>query len=270
MLVIDTRSGYVSVLAMRTGTPTSSTLRFGSGDITVRPLKSTRLPLRFPLKRPCFPLSRCTKPRRGLPCCWYVCGRPGSSLLMYMAHCTCRKSQFSIRFAMFTPRSRPCRSPLLVSMIWMSFMVMSSSFVPAPVSISTLGRMHTGGTGMCVMMRDSGLFTMSSSSTSSGRIRSKSSRTRLGLRSSCTLPRLALSWSLCFTASSNSRWNALMSASFRLYFSWTILRLEVAFLTTPLAAPHHGQHRTLRHASLSFLNRALRCSTSVRGLRSRR
>lgn len=36
--------------------------RFGSGLMTVLPLKSTRLPLRLPRKRPCLPLSRCTKP----------------------------------------------------------------------------------------------------------------------------------------------------------------------------------------------------------------
>ena len=43
---------------------TSSTRRFGSGLMTVRPLKSTRFPLRLPRKRPCLPLSRCTNPLR--------------------------------------------------------------------------------------------------------------------------------------------------------------------------------------------------------------
>jgi hypothetical protein len=36
--------------------------RLGSGLMTVRPLKSTRLPDRLPLKRPCLPFRRCTKP----------------------------------------------------------------------------------------------------------------------------------------------------------------------------------------------------------------
>lgn len=38
------------------------TMRLGSGEMTVRPEKSTRLPDRLPRKRPCLPLSRCTKP----------------------------------------------------------------------------------------------------------------------------------------------------------------------------------------------------------------
>jgi len=41
---MQTRSGKVSVVAMSTGMPTSSMRRFGSGEMTVRPLKSTRLP----------------------------------------------------------------------------------------------------------------------------------------------------------------------------------------------------------------------------------
>ena len=40
-------------------------LRLGSGEMTVRLLKSTRLPLRFPRNRPCFPFRRCTRPRVG-------------------------------------------------------------------------------------------------------------------------------------------------------------------------------------------------------------
>jgi hypothetical protein len=41
---LNTCSGKVSVVATCTGTPTSSMRRFGSGEMTVRPLKSTRLP----------------------------------------------------------------------------------------------------------------------------------------------------------------------------------------------------------------------------------
>eukprot|EP00959_Pyramimonas_sp_CCMP1952_P018395 389015-Pyramimonas_sp.AAC.1 len=48
--------------------------------MTVRPLKSTRFPLRLPRKRPCLPFSRCTNPRSGLPGVWKFCGSPGSSL----------------------------------------------------------------------------------------------------------------------------------------------------------------------------------------------
>ena len=37
---------------------TSSIRKFGSGEMTVRPEKSTRLPDKLPLKRPCLPFRR--------------------------------------------------------------------------------------------------------------------------------------------------------------------------------------------------------------------
>lgn len=49
-----TLSGYVRILATCTGTATSSIRRFGSGEITVLPEKSTLFPERFPLNRPEF------------------------------------------------------------------------------------------------------------------------------------------------------------------------------------------------------------------------
>lgn len=61
-LWLVTRSGKVRMAATCMGTPTSLIARLGSGEMTVRPEKSTRLPDRFPLKRPCLPFSRCTKP----------------------------------------------------------------------------------------------------------------------------------------------------------------------------------------------------------------
>lgn len=39
------------------------TSRLGSGEMTVRPVKLTRLPERFPRKRPVLPFSRCTSDR---------------------------------------------------------------------------------------------------------------------------------------------------------------------------------------------------------------
>jgi hypothetical protein len=45
----------------------------------------------------------------GLLGIWYMADSPGRSLLMYMAHWICRKSQFSIMFTMGSPRSRPCK-----------------------------------------------------------------------------------------------------------------------------------------------------------------
>lgn len=62
MLWLVTLSGKVSVVATWMGTPTSLIARLGSGEMTVRPEKSTLLPDRFPLKRPCLPFSRCTNP----------------------------------------------------------------------------------------------------------------------------------------------------------------------------------------------------------------
>mmetsp|Transcript_21938 Transcript_21938/g.54256 ORF Transcript_21938/g.54256 Transcript_21938/m.54256 type:complete len:285 (-) Transcript_21938:948-1802(-) len=204
MLCCDTTSGYVISLATCSGTPSSSMRRFGSGEMTVRPEKSTRFPLRLPRNRPCLPLRRCTNPRSGLPGPWNCSDSPGSSELMYMAHWICRKSQFSIRLVMASPLSRPCRSTLFTSMIWMSFIVMSSSLEPDTPSISTEGRIHTGGTGRCVRMRFSGRSATSRISQSVGEIFFRIPSTRMGLRSSCTRPRLARSCSLCFTASSNS------------------------------------------------------------------
>mmetsp|Transcript_19776 Transcript_19776/g.62920 ORF Transcript_19776/g.62920 Transcript_19776/m.62920 type:complete len:283 (-) Transcript_19776:467-1315(-) len=239
--------------------------------MTVRPEKSTRFPLRFPLNRPCLPLSRCTNPRSGFPGPWKARGSPGSSELMYIAHDTCRKSQFSMRLTMVaTPRSMVSRRMLFTSMICISFIVMSSSLLPAALSISTLGRMHTGGTGRCVMSRCSGRPLRSSTSQSSWRMRSNSPSTLMGLRSSCTFPRLARSPSLCLTASSNSFWNASIRGGFLAYLSCTILRVDPAFFTTPWLAPHRG-HLLLRlQRSASFLYRARRCRISMRGFRNRR
>lgn len=78
-----TRSGYVNTFATRSGTATSSMRRFGSGEMTVRPEKSTRFPERLPRNRPCLPFRRWTKPRMGFWPGWD--GTPGSSELMYIA-----------------------------------------------------------------------------------------------------------------------------------------------------------------------------------------
>ena len=66
----------------------------------------------------------------------------------------------------------------------MSFMVMSSSLVPPPVSISTEGLIVTGGTAKFVMMRFSGRPGRSSSSQASSLMAEKRASTRMGLRSS--------------------------------------------------------------------------------------
>ena len=66
----------------------------------------------------------------------------------------------------------------------MSFMVMSSSLVPPPVSISTEGLMVTGGTARLVMIRFSGRPGRSSSSQASSLMAENSASTRMGFRSS--------------------------------------------------------------------------------------
>lgn len=74
---------------------TSVIFRFGSGEMTVLPVKSTRFPERFPRNLPCFPFKRCTKPRSGLPdvCC--SVRATGVSLLMYNDTWDWRRSQVS-------------------------------------------------------------------------------------------------------------------------------------------------------------------------------
>ncbi len=68
----------------------------------------------------------------------------------------------------------------------LSLTVRSSSLLPCPESISTEGLMQTGGTGMCVMMRYSGLSATSSSIQSSAVMAEKRASTRKGLKSSAT------------------------------------------------------------------------------------
>jgi hypothetical protein len=63
---------------------------------------------------------------------------------------TCRKSQFSISIRVDAPLVRASRSVLFMEMISCNLMVRSSSLLPPPPSICTLGRMATGGTKMCL------------------------------------------------------------------------------------------------------------------------
>ena len=58
MLYGVTVSGYVIFSAMDHGTPSSSSIKFGSGVMTVRAEKSTRLPIKFPRIRPALPFKR--------------------------------------------------------------------------------------------------------------------------------------------------------------------------------------------------------------------
>ena len=68
----------------------------------------------------------------------------------------------------------------------LSLTVRSSSLLPWPESMSTEGRMHTGGTGMWVISRNSGLSAMSSRMQSSAVMAENRDSTRSGFRSSAT------------------------------------------------------------------------------------
>ena len=58
MLYGVTVSGYVMFNAMDHGTPSSSSIKFGSGVMTVRAEKSTRLPIKLPRILPALPFKR--------------------------------------------------------------------------------------------------------------------------------------------------------------------------------------------------------------------
>ena len=85
-----TTSGKVSLWAMICGTPSWSRSRFGSGVMTDRAEKFTRLPLRLPRMRPSLPLIRLfthlsARPER---CC--ATGRPWCVLSVSTATWYCR------------------------------------------------------------------------------------------------------------------------------------------------------------------------------------
>ena len=91
MLNSLTTSGNVRFMAMRRGTPSSSMLMLGSGVMTVRAEKSTRLPMRLPRMRPSL------WPKRSL---MVLKRRPvrsletqGPELSMSVATCCCRAAR---------------------------------------------------------------------------------------------------------------------------------------------------------------------------------
>lgn len=65
-----TISGKVRFCAMVRGTPIVSMGRLGSGVMTVRAEKSTRLPIKLPRMRPSLPFSRCLIDLSGRPPFW--------------------------------------------------------------------------------------------------------------------------------------------------------------------------------------------------------
>ena len=79
-----TFSGTESLMATSLGTPTSLMSRLGSGEMTVRAEKSTRLPERLLLNRPSLPFRRCESVFSALPLRCLAGGMPEASLLKYV------------------------------------------------------------------------------------------------------------------------------------------------------------------------------------------
>jgi len=169
-------------LATHSGTTSSSTLTFGSGEITVRPEKSTRLPLKFPRKRPSLPFNRLHTERIGRP---FGKLRPETSELMNTEHFSCKKFHASSSAFGWPPRFIWFSSMLLASTISLMLSVRSSSLVPLSPML-TVGRMQIGGTGTRVMTKCSGCTIPNNSRSWAGIILSKLYATR-GFKSSFAL-----------------------------------------------------------------------------------
>src|SRR3989344_1836626 len=90
-----TRTGTVSSSATMWGTPTSLIDMFGSGEMTVRAEKFTRLPDKLYLNRPSLPFSLCDKVLSGLPDLCRAGGMFVVSLLKYVVTWYCRSSHKS-------------------------------------------------------------------------------------------------------------------------------------------------------------------------------
>mmetsp|Transcript_18843 Transcript_18843/g.58620 ORF Transcript_18843/g.58620 Transcript_18843/m.58620 type:complete len:206 (+) Transcript_18843:1053-1670(+) len=159
--------------------------------------------------------------------------------------------------------SRPLRTLLFTSTTCMSVIVISSSLVPACPTISTLGRMHTGGTVTCVRISRSGRSRRSRSSQSRGSMREKSSSTRTGVRSSCTrpAPRCDSSSRLRSRAHTSSRVMSSGAPSFP-QGSCVMRSADATLRTAPLVAPQCGHNLQRLHASTTFLRFRLRVPTS--------
>mmetsp|Transcript_29454 Transcript_29454/g.99219 ORF Transcript_29454/g.99219 Transcript_29454/m.99219 type:complete len:219 (-) Transcript_29454:657-1313(-) len=162
--------------------------RLGSGEMTVRAEKSTRLPDKLPRKRPDLPFNRWQRPLIGLSCAAAgpCLAKPGSSPFKYCATWTCKKFQHSMMILIDPPLSIEAFKETLTSMISCSLMVKSSSFDPPPgPSTGTEGRIGVGGTRSEERIKSCGFDweeSHQSSSQSSFEILSKMRRTSNGVR----------------------------------------------------------------------------------------
>mmetsp|Transcript_5070 Transcript_5070/g.20351 ORF Transcript_5070/g.20351 Transcript_5070/m.20351 type:complete len:219 (-) Transcript_5070:623-1279(-) len=155
MLYGVTVSGYVMFSAMDHGTPSSSSIRLGSGVITVRAEKSTRLPIKLPRIRPAFPLSRSEMDLIGRPDRVSARGMPATVLSMNVMMWYCSSSVNSPMTCCGAPFCS-CRCKFLfVRTISISFTVRSSS-ERVDASNATEGRTGCGGTGRTLRMNHEG------------------------------------------------------------------------------------------------------------------
>ena len=170
MLCMLTDSGNVSRRAMNSGTTTSKTSTLGSGEMTVRPVKFTRFPDKFPLNLPSFPLSLVQIDRTDLSR-GYAAATDETSELIIMATWPCRLYHRSMTCLSGSPDSRAFLISALRLARFRTSTVMSSSWL-YPLPIFTDGRMQTGGTGTLVTMSFSGLSTSRISASARGTARS--------------------------------------------------------------------------------------------------
>mmetsp|Transcript_27825 Transcript_27825/g.91056 ORF Transcript_27825/g.91056 Transcript_27825/m.91056 type:complete len:322 (-) Transcript_27825:482-1447(-) len=157
-----TVSGKVMLSAMERGTPSSSRARLGSGVMTERAEKSTRLPMRLPRIRPDLPLRRSEMLFTGRPLLRLARGMPAMLLSKNVVTWYCNSSVSSVTTCAGAPFCSSLRRLMLVRVISWSLEVRSSSLRIEALN-ATLGRTWGGGMGITTRMRCSGRVCFGSS-----------------------------------------------------------------------------------------------------------
>mmetsp|Transcript_10070 Transcript_10070/g.31761 ORF Transcript_10070/g.31761 Transcript_10070/m.31761 type:complete len:270 (+) Transcript_10070:3863-4672(+) len=140
---------------MLIGTPTWSMPRLGSGVMTERPEKLTRLPIRLPRTRPYLPFKRDRSVLSGRPPRCVDCATEASSLSSSVAQWYCSCSRNSSCACGGSPRRMPSSSASFERTMSAYLYVRSSSPRAAP-SVITAGRTGGGATGSTVTTIQSG------------------------------------------------------------------------------------------------------------------
>mmetsp|Transcript_18841 Transcript_18841/g.58615 ORF Transcript_18841/g.58615 Transcript_18841/m.58615 type:complete len:202 (+) Transcript_18841:923-1528(+) len=199
---------------MLTGTPTSSIEMLGSAVMTVRALKSTRLPIRLPRMRPSLPFRRWQMDLMGRPERCVATGTPGTVLSMYVITWYCTSFVYSARMCAGAPSWSCDTSLALARTISLSLCVRSSS-ERAP-SMATEGRTGGGGTGSTVSTIQSGRAYVGSSPSS------LTSSSEILRRISCT--RSALSSILLSSGrNSASSWRLVLNSAMKVMPSCSVI-----------------------------------------------